>query len=524
VKLLRIACAAVALALGASRGEAQVATSQYDNLRTGATLDEKALTPENVNEKQFGKLGAFQVDGAVYAEPLFLPAVEVPGRGRHDVLFVATEHDSVYAFDANRPNDPPLWHVSLLDKQRDEETVPARDVQCPFIQPEVGITSTPVIDLRSGTLYVLARTMIGHFFKDNKYFQSLHALAITTGAEKFGGPKQIAASVRGRGDGSKNGEVQFDALRENPRAALLLANKTLYLTWGSSCDLDPYHGWVMAYDPQTLGQKAVLNVTPDGGEGGIWASDTGLGADADGSVYVATGNGTFDAASGGRDYGDSLLKLALENSSLVVTDSFTPFNQAQLSGADADLGSSGPLLLPDQPGPHRHLLLQPSKGGMIYVIDRDRMGQFHSQGDAVVERIHSAGGGYGAMAYWNGHVFFASSDDYLRDYSIENGHLKLKTQSSIKFENPGATPSVSADGSKNAIVWAIATKTWNGVERPAVLYAFDGDHIEQPIYASEQNSKRDRAALATRFVIPLVVNGRVYFGGRGEVEVYGLLK
>jgi len=524
VKLLRIACAAVALALGASRGEAQVATSQYDNLRTGATLDEKALTPENVNEKQFGKLGAFQVDGAVYAEPLFLPAVEVPGRGRHDVLFVATEHDSVYAFDANRPNDPPLWHVSLLDKQRDEETVPARDVQCPFIQPEVGITSTPVIDLRSGTLYVLARTMIGHFFKDNKYFQSLHALAITTGAEKFGGPKQIAASVRGRGDGNKNGEVQFDALRENPRAALLLANKTLYLTWGSSCDLDPYHGWVMAYDPQTLGQKAVLNVTPDGGEGGIWASDTGLGADADGSVYVATGNGTFDAASGGRDYGDSLLKLALENSSLVVTDSFTPFNQAQLSGADADLGSSGPLLLPDQPGPHRHLLLQPSKGGMIYVIDRDRMGQFHSQGDAVVERIHSAGGGYGAMAYWNGHVFFASSDDYLRDYSIENGHLKLKTQSSIKFENPGATPSVSADGSKNAIVWAIATKTWNGVERPAVLYAFDGDHIEQPIYASEQNSKRDRAALATRFVIPLVVNGRVYFGGRGEVEVYGLLK
>src|SRR5215472_1481283 len=163
MKLLRIECAAVALALGASRGAAQVATSQYDNLRTGATLGEKALTPENVNEKQFGKLGAFQVDGAVYAEPLFLPAVENPGRGKHDVLFVATEHESVYAFDANRPNDPPLWHVSLLDKQRDEETVPARDVECPFIQPEVGITSTPVIDMQSGTLYVLARTMIGHF-------------------------------------------------------------------------------------------------------------------------------------------------------------------------------------------------------------------------------------------------------------------------------------------------------------------------------------------------------------------------
>ncbi len=235
MNLLRIACAVVTLALGASAGAAQVATSQYDNLRTGATLDEKSLTPQNVNEKQFGKLGAFEVDGAVYAQPLFLPAVEIPRNGKHDVLFVATEHDSVYAFDANRPNDPPLWHVSLLNKRRDEETVPARDAQCPFIQPEVGITSTPVIDLQLGTLYVLARTMIGHFFKDNKYFQSLHALAITTGAEKFGGPKQIAARVRGRGDGSKNGEVQFDALRENPRAALLLANKTLYLTWGSSC-------------------------------------------------------------------------------------------------------------------------------------------------------------------------------------------------------------------------------------------------------------------------------------------------
>src|SRR5215469_4958898 len=272
------------------------------------------------------------------------------------------------------------------------------------------------------------------------------------------------------------------------------------------------------------GTRAEGGAERHGSEGGIWASDAGLGADADGSVYLAIGNGTFDGASGGRDYGDSLLKLALKDSSLVVADSFTPFNQAQLSDADADLGSSGPLLLPDQPGPHRHLLLQPTKGGIVYVIDRDRMGQFRSQGDAVVETMHMAGGGYGAMAYWNGHVFFASSDDYLRDYSIESGHLKLKTQSSIKFENPGATPSVSADGSKNAIVWAIATKTWNGVERPAVIYAFDGNHIERPIYASEQNSKRDRAALATRFVIPLVVNGRVYFGARGEVEVYGLLK
>ena len=524
MKLLRFLSSVAALVFGVSGARAQVTTSQYDNLRTGATLNEKTLTPQNVNANQFGKLGAFKVDGAVYAQPLFVPGVEIPGKGKRDVLFVATEHDSVYAFDAYRPNDAPLWQVSLLDKKRDEETVGAQDVQCPFIQPEVGVTSTPAIDLQSGTLYVLARSMIGHWFKDNEYFQRLHALAITTGAEKLGGPVKTTAAVRGRGDGNKNDEVRFDVLRENPRAALLLVNNVVYLSWGSSCDVAPYHGWVMAYDAQTLTQKAVLNVTPDGNQGGIWGSDTGLGADPSGNVYVATGNGTFDAASGGRDYGDSVLKLSLENSSLVVRDYFTPFDQAQLNDADADLGSSGPTVLPDQPGAHPHLMLQPGKGSMIYVIDRDQMGQFHEQGDAIVQRIRMSGSGMGAMAYWNGHAYFACSDDRLRDYALENGLLKLRSSSSTKFDDPGATPSVSADGSKNGIVWAIATKTWNGPGRTAVLYAFDANNLSEPIYTSEQNSKRDRAALATRFVIPLVVNGHVYFGARDEVEVYGLLK
>jgi hypothetical protein len=280
----------------------------------------------------------------------------------------------------------------------------------------------------------------------------------------------------------------------------------------------------MAYDVQTLAQKAVLNVTPDGIQGGIWASDTGLGADASGNVYVATGNGTFDAASGGRDYGDSVLKVAVDGSSMVVRDYFTPFNQAQLNDSDADLGSSGPTLLPDQPGAHRHLLLQPGKGSMIYVIDRDQMGQFHAEGDAVLRRIHISGSGMGAMAYWNGHAYFACSGDSLRDYALVNGQLKLSSSSSIRFADPGATPSVSADGGKNAIVWAIATKTWNGPDRRAVVYAFDANNFNEPIYTSEQNSKRDRAGLATRFVIPLVVNGHMYFGARDEVEVYGLLK
>jgi hypothetical protein len=280
-----VICVVIALAVPLTTAIAQVTTSQYDNMRSGATLNEKVLTPRNVNASQFGKLGAFKVDGAVYAQPLFVSAVEIPGKGTHDVLYVATEHDSVYAFDANRPNDAALWHVTFLDPSRNLSAVPAGDVECPFIQPEVGITSTPVIDLRTGTLYVLARTMIGHTFGSRQYFQHLHALAITTGVEKFGGPRIIPASVPGKGDGNTSGQVHFDPLRENPRASLLLVNHSVYLTWASSCDVNPYHG--MAYDTETLTQQAVLNVTPDGSEGGIWASDTGPAADPNGNVSYA---------------------------------------------------------------------------------------------------------------------------------------------------------------------------------------------------------------------------------------------
>lgn len=501
---------------------AQIATSQYDNFRTGATLNEKILTPKNVNSRTFGKIGAFGVDGPVYAQPLYVPDVEIPGKGRHNVLYVATEHDSVYAFDADRPGDAPLWMVSFLDPKRGIEPVHGDELQCPFIRPEVGITSTPVIDMRSGTLYVLARTRIFHRLTPNDYMQHLHALAITTGVEKFGGPKLIQASVAGKGRGEAGGQVAFDPLYENPRASLLLVNGNVILTWASSCDVGPYHGWAMAYDAQTLGQKAALNVTPDGGEGGIWAADTGPAADSSGNIFLATGNGSFNAASGGRNYGDSVLKL--DPSGLSILDYFTPFNQAQLNDEDLDLGSSGPTLLPDQPGPHPHLLLQPTKGGTIYVLDRDRMGKFEPKRNAIVQQIELRRDSYGAMAYWNGHTFFAASNDYLRDFAINGGMLKQAVQSATHFENPGATPAVSANGKTNAIVWAIATRTWNGDDRPAVLYAYDAANISRPIYTSEQVPDRDRAYLATRFVVPVVVNGRVYFGTRGEVEVYGLLK
>jgi len=279
----------------------------------------------------------------------------------------------------------------------------------------------------------------------------------------------------------------------------------------------------MAYDPATLAQKAALNVTPDGGEGGIWASDTGPASDKEGNVYVPTGNGTFDAATGGRDYGDSELKLALQGSAIIVRDYFTPSNQKYLNESDGDLGSSGPTLLPDQPGPHRHLLLQPTKGNVLYVIDRDRMGQYREDGDAVVQRIRMAGGGFGAIAYWDGHVFFACDNDFLRDYAMKNGQMILNTYSRVRFLNPGATPTISANGKENGITWAVATRVWDGADRPAVLYAFNAKNLEEPIYNSEQNSARDRAGLATRFVVPVVSNGRVYVAARGEVDVYGLL-
>src|SRR5271170_2679272 len=289
-------------------GAQRVLTSQYDNARSGANLGETVLTPRNVNAQQFGKIFTLKVDGDIYAQPLFLSGVEVPGKGRHDVLFVATEHDGVYAFDAYGKPATPLWQVSFL--KDGVTTVPARSVECPFIFPEVGITSTPVIDAETGTLYVLARTKEAHGLLSSEYHQRLHALAVTTGVEKFGGPVDIQASTDGKGAGSfGTGRLDFDPQTENPRASLLLASRTVYMTWGSSCDVGPYHGWAMAYDEHTLQQKAVFNASPDADESGFWASDTGPAADGQGSVIVAVGNGHFDVSTGGRDYGDSLLKL-----------------------------------------------------------------------------------------------------------------------------------------------------------------------------------------------------------------------
>jgi hypothetical protein len=494
---------AVALLI-ANAAIAQVTTSQYDNSRTGATLHETALTPASVNSSRFGKLFTLAVDGDIYAQPLYLPKVEVPGKGVHNVVYVATEHDSVYAFDADGKPSEPLWQVNFLNEKAGVTTVPTRDVQCPFIRPEIGITPTPVIDRESGTLYVLARTKETEGrFAAARYVHRLHALAITTGVEKFGGPVEIKAPG-------------FGGLRELPRAGLLLTHDQVYLTWASSCDASSYHGWIMAYDAKTLAQNAVLNTSPDTNEAGIWLSDAAPAADAEGRIFVPTGNGGFDNS---RNWGDTLLKL---NSELKILDYFTPSNQQALNREDADLGSGGPVLLPDQPGSHPHLLLAGGKEGVLYLLDRDNLGKHRpdNQQDSL-GRARLGKGIYGAPAYWFGHIYVQARNDRLRDLSLESGQL-LASKSSLQQFIPPATPVVSSNGSRDGIVWTIETKDWNASDRPAVLRAFDAADITHELFTSERNSARDRAGDCLRFTIPTVANGRVYVEAKRALEVYGL--
>ena len=516
----------ILIILSLVQASAQVTTSQYDNARTGADLNETILTPRNVNARQFGKIFTLSVDGDVYTQPLYLAGLDIPGKGKHNVLFFATEHNSVYAFDADT-SAPPLWQASFVNPSAGITTVPDRDVRCPFISPEVGITPTPVIDAATGTLYVLARTK-----ESGHYYQRLHALDVTSGAEKFGGPVAIQAAVKDNGyfGGHFAGDVVFSQLRELPRAGLLLVNGKVYLSWGSSCDVGPYHGWIMAYDARTLKQTAVFNTSPDSSESGIWQGDAAIAADAAGNVFAVTGNGKFDAGTGGRDYGDTVLKLGLTNGGLVVRDYFTPSNQQYLNSEDLDVGSTGPVLLPDQPGGHPHVLVVAGKEGRIYVVDRDRMGKFQPGADphAIQTIPRGAGtGAFGAPAYWNGHVYWLGSKDVLKDWAVDHGRLSARpvAAASTVFTDPGATPTVSANQSRDGIVWVVQTKTWNAFRSglPAILRAYDAADVSRELYNSAQLASRDVAGSALRFVIPTVANARVYIGTQREVDVYGLL-
>ncbi len=507
-----------------------VTTYHNDNARTGQNTKETILTPQNVNSTLFGKLFSHTVDSYIYAQPLYLANVTIPGKGVHNVVYIATQRDSVYAFDADRNSGAtaaPLWRISFINPAAGIKTLSSKDTQCGDIPPEVGIMGTPVINSVTGTIYVVARTN-----ENDVYYQRLHALDVVTGTERAGSPVVIEAAVTGTGVGSIDNQITFDPLKQNQRAGLLLQNNLVFITWGSQCDIDPYHGWLMAYDANSLVQKAVWISTPDGGEGAIWQSGAAPAADSAGYTYFATGNGTFDLDIDGNDYGSTIVKLApMKNASFSVADYFTPYNQANLTDRDLDLGSGGPVLLPNNVSTtNPHLLVQIGKSGTLYVVNRDAMGRYNPLGNTqIVQNIPKAIGGQGSWttpAWWNTRLYMGGSGDYLKAYTFhQSTGLFAKTPSSqctILFNFPGSTPSVSANGVNNGIVWALQEDAYAS-KGPAVLHAFDATNLANELYNSGQNAARDNPGNAVKFAVPTIANGKVYVGGEMQLSVYGLL-
>jgi len=496
-----------------------VVTYHNDVARTGQNLNEAVLTPANVNSTTFGKLRSLPVDGKVDAQPLYLAQLAIGGATRN-VLYVATEHGSVYAFDADAGTQ--LWQVSALGSG--EVTSDTRG--CDQITPEIGITATPVIDRNAGThgvIYVVAMSKSG-----STYFQRLHALDVTTGAEMFGGPKNITASFPGTGDNSSNGNVIFDPAQYKERTALLLLNGVVYTTWASHCDIRPYNGWIMGYNQTTLAQTSVLNLVPNGSEGAIWMADTGPAADSSGNIYLLDANGDFGTtlnASGfpsNGNYGNAFLKIS-SSAGLAVADYFEMQNQQQENDSDADLGSGGALVLPDLTdgsGNVRHLAVGAGKDGHIYVVNRDAMGKFNASSNNIYQELSGVlGGGIFSMpAYFNGTLYYGAVGDAIKAFKITNAMLATgpASQTSNTFRYPGATPSISASGTNNAIVWAAENTT------PAVLHAYDAGTLHE-LYNSNQANSRDQLGAGNKFITPTIVNGKVYLGTTDSVGVFGLL-
>jgi len=503
-----------------------VTTYHNDNSRDGLNAKESILTPAKVSSATFGKLNLLSVDGLVDAEPLYLSAVTISGQ-THNVLYVVTEHDSVYAFDADSGTQ--LWKVSALGSG--ETTSDSHG--CGQITPEIGITSTPVIDRTkgaNGTIFVVAMSKDG----SGAYHQRLHALDVTTGSETTGSPTEIAGTYPGTGDNSSGGNVVFAPGQYAERAGLLLMNSTIYLAWTSHCDARPYTGWVMAYSENTLQQTAILNLTPNGSEGAIWMAGDGLAADSSGNIYFLDANGTLDAKDTmtgfpvNGDYGNAMMKLSTAGNSLTVDDFFETYDSINESNADTDLGSGGSLLLPDMvdaTGVVRHLMVGAGKDKNIYVGDRDNLGKYSpANNDALYQELTNAlpGGAWSMPAYFNYAVYYGGVGDYLKAFSITNALLGAtpSSKSPTTFGYPGATPSVSANGASNGIVWALESSTGSA----AVLHAYDATDLSKELYNSTQAAgNRDGFGTGNKFITPMIVNGKVYVGTPNGVAVFGLL-
>ncbi len=530
VKHLPVICA---LALASPLAFPQdVLTQHYDNARTGQNLSEYSLTPSNVNSNSFGKLFSVSVDGYIYAQPLYLSNLAIPGKGTHNVVFVATEHDSVYAFDADTNSGGALWKASLLDGAHGAasgaRTVQSSEVGTSDISPEIGITGTPVINKGSGTLYVVSKSV-----ENGAFVQRLHALDVGTGQEKLGGPVTLQASIPGTGNGSSGGFLRFDPKWSHNRPGLLLLNGIIYIGFGSHGDNGPWHGWILAYNAGNLSQTAAFCPTPNGIGSAFWMSGAGLSADVTdpsghpyGRMFAPTANGTFDASrpyGSNMDFGDDELRLDLSGGVPTVVDAFTPTNQLSLDESDSDFGSGGSLLLPDQPGSHPHLLVQAGKEGTIYLIDRDNLGGYNST-DNVVQELHGQTYGlWSSAAYWNDRVYLWGTDEPLKAFSLSNGQLSSSpvSTSSETYGFPGATPVISANGASNGIVWSLQTDAY-GSNGPAVLHAHDAVNLGRTLYSSNQNASRDNPGGAVKFTVPTVANGKVYVPTQGQLSVYGL--
>lgn len=513
-----------------ARAQTPVLTQHYDNARDGQNTNETILTQSSVNSTTFGKLFALGVDGQVYAQPLYVPGVSIPGQGTHNVLYVATEHDSVYAFDADS-GGAPLWQVTFL--VNGATTLSTSDVgNTQDINPEIGITGTPVIDSSTNTLYVVANTK-----ESGAYVYRLHALDITTGTEKFGGPMQLTASAPGTAPDGTDGSVPFSSQWENQRPGLLLQGGYVFIGFASHGDNGPWHGWILAYNATTLAQTGVWNTSPNGKGNGIWGAGSGLSADSEGNAYIATGNGDdtvttpAPAPSKNIDYGDSLVRISLAGGNPTPTDYFTPFNQASLDASDADLGSGGVLVPPDQTGPYPHILIESGKSGKMYVVNRDQMtsdGSHYCNGctsdPEIIQGVVGFGGLWSMPSYWNGNVYIWGSGDVLKAYSLSAGLLSTSPTSQSAEESgfPGSTVAVSSNGTANGIVWAVQSDAYS-TNGPAILRAFNAGNVSTLLYGSNLTSGRDQLGPAVKFVVPVVTNGKVYVGAQKEVDVFGLL-
>jgi hypothetical protein len=498
---------------------------QHNDLgRTGLNPNETLLAPGNVDAAHFGKKFAQPVDGQIYAQPLFVPQVAIPNMGKHDVVYVATENDTIYAFDANT-KQPALWQVSFLSAG--VTAVPATETNEATITPQDGITGTPVIDVASGTLYVVSETKTT---AGPTYTYQLHALDLGTGAEKLGGPVVVMGSVAGMAPDAMGGMVSLSPLHGGQRAGLALLGGVLYVPFAGHGDRYKYwHGWVFGYDAKTLAQTFVYCTTPDANAGAVWQSGAGIAVDAAGSTYVETGNGTFDGMSGGRDLSQSVIKLDAAGK---LADWFAPHDAVALSDADVDLGSAGPMLLPDQPGAHPHLMIGSGKPGYLYVLDRDQMGHFNAAGDTqIVQKVtvhpnstSDSLGIFGTPVYFDGRVYVHAVGDSIRAFSLNGGTLSTTSVSQTTRAFPTqAHLSASANGTAAGILWMLLSDGFTPA-RPAVLYAFDASDLTKELYDSGQAAAfRDVAGRSSKFLAPTVANGHVYVGTQTELDVYGAL-